>query len=78
MEKIKAIKCNKCNSVFISGNNADGLPNGVGFELEDGRLINLCHNCIMELGKIKAAGDSVGVNNFFAELGIEPKESEGE
>lgn len=32
---------------------------------------------LWSLGKIRAAGDSVGVNSFFAELGVEPKESEG-
>ena len=74
--KIEAIKCDKCDNMFISGNSANGLPNGVGFQMQDGKVITLCQRCIMKLGKLKEAGDKAGLKSFWAELGIEV-ESEG-
>lgn len=71
MKKIKTITCDKCSSKFISGNGADGLPNGVGFALQDGRTITLCKVCIMELGRLKEAEDGDGFKKFWAELGVE-------
>lgn len=69
--KIQALKCDKCNRVFISGNGIDGLPNGVGFQQQDGNIITLCKACIMEIGKLKEAGDEAGLKSFWNELGVE-------
>ncbi len=69
--KVEAVKCDKCDSVFISGNTPDGLPNGVTFQLQDGRAITLCHNCIMQLGRLNEAGDNAGVKSFWQDLGVE-------
>jgi hypothetical protein len=52
MAKMIAVKCDNCGNVFISGNNKDGLPNGVGFKLNDGRTINFCSKCIIEVGRM--------------------------
>ena len=41
--------CSKCGKRIKFGN-TNGLPNGVGFELEDGRMVNLCQECITKLG----------------------------
>lgn len=43
------IKCDYCGSVFKPGNRPDGYPNGIGFQLEDGHIINLCYHCICNL-----------------------------
>ena len=51
------IKCDKCKSNFLIGNRADGTPNGIGFQLQDGRIINLCANCIDEIGRLIEAGE---------------------
>lgn len=41
------IKCSKCGKEFEIGNRDDGLPNGIGLPLEDGRIINVCTECII-------------------------------
>lgn len=68
--KIEAIKCDKCGNMFISGE-TNGLPNGLGFQLQDGKLINLCQACIIEQGKLKEAGDEVGLKSFWSGMGVE-------
>ena len=40
------IKCDMCEKYFPIGKRADGTPNGVGFHLEDGSVINVCSSCI--------------------------------
>lgn len=59
------MKCDKCKKEFIPGNKADGTPNGVGFELQDGSVITLCAACLMKLGSL----DEKGKDKFFKELG---------
>lgn len=66
--RIKSIKCDKCGAVFISGQRADGLPNGVAFKLQDGTMVNMCANCMIKLGKLREAGDETAVESFIAEL----------
>lgn len=50
---LKGIKCDCCGNKFIAGN-TNGLPNGVGFEMEDGTLINVCRLCLMNQTKLDA------------------------
>lgn len=45
-------KCNKCGKEIAYGNRADGLPNGVGLELENEKTIYICSDCILELEKL--------------------------
>ena len=62
------IKCDKCKKDFSEVvDRSDGLPNGVGFELENGKVITLCADCIKDLG----SRDARGKDAFFKELGIE-------
>lgn len=59
-------KCMCCGERYpISPN--DRLPAMVGFELEDGNVINLCRDCLMDLGKEKAQGRE---DQFFKNMGI--------
>lgn len=44
------IKCSYCGSTFKSGIRPNGAPNGMGFKLEDGTVIDLCYHCICNLG----------------------------
>lgn len=46
-KKAKKIKCHICGKKFEVGNRPDGLPNGCGYELADGSIINVCTDCIM-------------------------------
>lgn len=69
--KIEAIRCDKCGNMFISGNTKDGLPNGLGFEMQDGRVITLCQKCIMQLGEIKEKDDADRFKKFWSVLGVE-------
>lgn len=58
-------KCNKCKrNISEQITRADGLPNGVGFELENGEVITLCAECIIKLGGM----DKKGKDQFFKEL----------
>ena len=42
------IRCNICNKDFKPGNNpVNNLPNGMGFGLADGTMINICYTCLM-------------------------------
>lgn len=44
------IICNNCGKEIIPGNRPDGLPNGVGFQLSDGNVMNVCTDCLIEMG----------------------------
>lgn len=59
-------ECMRCRKRLpISPN--DRLPAMVGFELEDGKVINLCRDCLMKLGKAKEQGTE---DRFFKQIGI--------
>lgn len=45
------MKCVECGKEFEPGNRPDGLPNGIGFELEDGTILNYCADCLIKLGE---------------------------
>ena len=49
--KANLIKCNECGKVIIPGNDENGIPHGVGFEMDDGRIINVCSECIIKKGR---------------------------
>ncbi len=53
------IKCNECGKE-ISPVETNGLPNGVGFELEDGTIWNVCAECLV---KISETLERVGKND---------------
>ena len=59
------MKCDNCKKEFVAGNRADGIPNGVGFQMQDGTIITICAECLMELGKL----DEKGRKKFFKRLG---------
>lgn len=45
-------KCNKCGKNIVTERRLDGLPNGVGLELEDGKTIYICTGCVLKLGEL--------------------------
>lgn len=49
--KEKVMKCNECGKKFKVGNRADGLPNGIGFVLEDGSIYTVCSDCVIKKGR---------------------------
>ena len=49
----KTITCDECQKEFKPGNRPDGLPNGVGFQLENGQIINICYDCIIKQGMLQ-------------------------
>ena len=51
--KEQRIRCDKCGKEFKVGNRPDGLPNGVGFQLEDGSIYTVCADCLIEMGREK-------------------------
>ena len=58
------MKCDGCGKEFKHGNYIDGTPNGMGFQLEDGRLITLCRGCIIKLGMMSEEHK----NEFFKKI----------
>ena len=44
------MKCNECGKTFTYGNGPDGLPNGIGFVLEEGSRVDICKECVMKAG----------------------------
>lgn len=56
------IKCDECGNYFTPGEDARGFPNGVGFEMADGTMRNVCRECIESFGeKIEPKSDKKGV-----------------
>lgn len=49
------ILCDECQKEIKPGN-TNGMPNGVGFKLEDGKIINICQSCLIEIGKKSKKG----------------------
>lgn len=45
------IKCAGCGKIIVPGNGPNGLPNGLGFQLKDGRVINVCADCIVAMAR---------------------------
>ena len=45
------IGCSNCGKRIVPGN-TNGLPNGVGFVQDDGTIINLCQQCLIDFGKM--------------------------
>ena len=62
----KKIKCDRCGKIFKPGYR-DGVPNGLGFVLDGGKIINFCRECIEELGSL----DEEGKDAYFASLGLQ-------
>lgn len=60
-------KCEKCGSRPFSMT-SDGLPAMVGFELEDGTVINLCKHCLMDLGRAKESGNMEEWDKFLEQF----------
>lgn len=61
-------KCKKCGHRFPMGfDDGSGLPVMVGFETKDGKTINLCKHCLIELGKAKENGT---IDEFFKSIGV--------
>jgi len=52
------VKCNECGKRFVAGNRADGIPNGVGFVLDDGTVVNVCSDCLIKIGQEKEGKDN--------------------
>ena len=61
-------KCKKCGQRYpiILG---DDLPAMVGFVTEDGKQINVCKRCIMDLGRM----NDDEKEQFFKEIGVKNK-----
>ena len=56
--QMSKIICDECGKEIKPGN-TNGMPNGVGFELEDGKIISICQSCLIEMGKkAKKEGDA--------------------
>lgn len=45
------LRCSLCGKEFTPGNRLDGIPNGVGFQREDGSVLVVCAECLIEMGK---------------------------
>lgn len=57
--------CTNCKKRTTVGN-TNGIPNMVGFQMKDGKTINLCQECLIQLGKLSDADK----HEFYAKLGV--------
>lgn len=48
---MKAVRCDECGKKITPGTRVDGLPNGVGFQLADGSIYNVCTECLIRKGE---------------------------
>lgn len=55
--------CDKCGKRVILRRKAQH-PAMVGFEMEDGKMLHLCHECLCRLGRM----NSDELEQFFADL----------
>lgn len=44
------IICDECGKKTHPGE-TNGLPNIIGFELQDGKIINICQECLIKMGE---------------------------
>ena len=42
-------ECHVCGKKFLPGTQPDGLPNGVGMIMENGKTLNFCTECVKQL-----------------------------
>lgn len=64
---MKKIRCDVCNMKFLPGNDlGKDIPNGFGFQLEDGTIINICSTCLCYRRS--------AVEKFLDDLGIPRRE----
>ena len=56
--------CDSCGKEFEAGSRTDGIPNGLGFLLENGKQITVCAECVIAVGRM----DPGQKNAFFRKL----------
>lgn len=62
------IKCNKCGKyVDYKKKRPDGNPPIIGFIQDNGKGINVCADCIMELGRLPEDQR----DEFFRDMGVD-------
>lgn len=59
MHALMIIYCDSCGKTFTPGNRKSGVPNGIGFVLEDGRQVNMCADCLMDMDKVTEMCDKL-------------------
>lgn len=60
MKSLMIITCDGCGNTFTPGNRKSGIPNGVGFILDNGQQVNVCADCMMNEDKVKEICDKYG------------------
>lgn len=59
MKAIVRLMCSSCGKKFVPGHKGNGIPNGVGFVLNNGNVINMCADCLMDMDKVNAICNEV-------------------
>jgi len=44
--------CDKCKKFFMSGNRADGIPNGMKLIMKNGKSLTVCADCVIKVGQM--------------------------
>lgn len=65
-QKMMTPKCNDCGKRYPIGN-TNGMPNMVGFQLEDGQVLNLCYKCLIKMGAMSEEEK----DKYFKDLGVD-------
>lgn len=61
----KTPKCIRCGKRYLV-QSLNGLPSMLGFVQKDGRVINMCQKCLMDMGKMSDEEKDA----FFESIGI--------
>ena len=59
MNALIIVTCDWCGKRFTPGNKSSGVPNGIGMQFHDGRIFNVCADCMMDEDTIKAITDKL-------------------
>lgn len=68
-------ECDRCG-VRKELSYKDEIPPMVGFEFQDGKMLNLCCDCISFLGELVQSGNDEGVRDFWNEILLDHPELE--
>lgn len=68
MKQIMTPRCKKCGERPLIIHTAEALPTMVGFQLKNGKVINICKSCLIDLGNAQESGDTKEWDDFFAQF----------
>lgn len=57
MKTMMTPKCKRCKKRVLMIDDGSGLPAMMGFQCKNGKTLNICRNCMIEMGKDVESGN---------------------